>query len=98
MDTMDIKHIHCFGPCMVEVWSLENWEEKILKRWNEINLYTLTRDINRFKALSIAPSEISKQYQAIAGIDDLIYWSENADKLSNKALKKKIEKNEKDIF
>lgn len=26
MDTMDIKHFRCFGPCMVEEWGLEQWE------------------------------------------------------------------------
>ena len=99
MDTMDIKHIRCFGPCMIEVWQLQKWEEKILKRWNEINLYTITRGINRFKGLSMALSEINEQYQAIDGIDDLIYWSKNADELSNDALKKEIEKHpQKKIF
>ena len=99
MDTMDIKHIRCFGPCMIEVWQLQKWEEKILKRWNEINLYTITRGINRFKGLSMALSEINEQYQAIDGIDDLFYWSENADELSNDALKKEIEKHpQKKIF
>ena len=86
MDTMDIKHIRCFGPCMIEVWQLQKWEEKILKRWNEINLYTITRGINRFKGLSMALSEINEQYQAIDGIEDLIFWSENADELSQTTL------------
>ena len=27
MDTMNIKHIRCFGPCMVEEWGLEAWRE-----------------------------------------------------------------------
>ena len=26
MDTMNIKHIRCFGPCLVEEWGLQNWE------------------------------------------------------------------------
>ncbi|MBR3810295.1 MAG: HAD hydrolase-like protein [Clostridia bacterium] len=99
MDTMDIKHIRCFGPCMVDVWSLQKYEKEILSRWNEINLYTLTRGINRFKGLSMALAEISEQYQAIDGIADLIFWSENADELSNDALKKEIENHpEKEIF
>jgi len=99
MDTMDIKHIRCFGPCMVDVWSLQKWEKEILIRWNEINLYTLTRGINRFKGLSMALSEISEQYQRIDGIEDLIFWSKNADELSNDALKKEIEKYpQKEIF
>ena len=99
MDTMDIKHIRCFGPCMVEVWKLQKWEKEILKRWNEINLYTITRGINRFKGLSIALTEINKQYQAIDEIQDLNFWSENADELSNEALKREIENHpDKTIF
>jgi phosphoglycolate phosphatase-like HAD superfamily hydrolase len=99
MDTMDIKHIRCFGPCMVEVWQLHNNREKILARWNEINLYTITRGINRFKGLALALSEINEQYQQIDGISDLLYWSENADELSNNALKKEIELHpKKEIF
>ena len=47
MDTMDIKHFRCFGPCMVEEWGLEKWAGPILERWNEVNLYTMTRGINR---------------------------------------------------
>ena len=27
MDTMDIKHFRCFGPCMVEEWGLEEWAQ-----------------------------------------------------------------------
>lgn len=42
MDTMDIKHIRCFGPCMVEEWGLSEWEAPILERWNVINLYSMT--------------------------------------------------------
>ena len=49
MDTMDVKHFRCFGPCMVEEWSLQAWADAILARWNDINLYTMTRGINRFK-------------------------------------------------
>lgn len=30
MDTMDIKHFRCFGPCMVKEWGLNKWENEIL--------------------------------------------------------------------
>ena len=33
MDTMNCKHFHCFGPCMVTEWDLEEWKEEILDRW-----------------------------------------------------------------
>ena len=41
MDTMNCKHFHCFGPCMVDEWALDEWREPILKRWNEINLFQM---------------------------------------------------------
>ena len=61
MDTMDVKHYRCFGPCMVDEWGLEEWREPILRRWNDVNLYTMTRGVNRFKALAICLDEISRQ-------------------------------------
>ena len=90
MDTMDIKHIACFGPCMVTEWSLEAWREPILARWNEINLYTLTRGINRFKGLAMALAEIHRQYTPIPGIDALTAWADTAPELSNAALSRLI--------
>lgn len=92
MDTMDIKHIRCFGPCMVEEWGLSAWGDEILKRWNDINLYTMTRGINRFKGLAKMLREINEQYTAIEGVDVLEKWVEESDELSNPALKRAIEK------
>ena len=43
MDTMNCKHFHCFGPCMVTEWGLEEWEDTILRRWTDINLLQMTR-------------------------------------------------------
>ena len=60
VDTMDIKHKTCFGPCMVAEWGLEQWKEPILTRWDEINLYSMTRGINRFKGLAMALEEIDR--------------------------------------
>ena len=72
MDTMDVKHFRCFGPCMVEEWGLQQWAEAILARWNDINLYTMTRGINRFKGLAMALEEINGQYTAIEDIATLL--------------------------
>lgn len=58
MDTMEIKHKRCFGPCMVDEWNLSNWQKPILKRWNDINLYTMTRGINRFRGLALALNSV----------------------------------------
>ena len=88
MDTMNIKHIRCFGPCMVAEWGLEAWRDEILKRWNEINLYSGTRGINRFKGLAMALGEISARYTPIDGIEDLRAWADTAAELSNEAVGK----------
>ena len=90
MDTMNSKHIRCFGPCMVEEWGLEEWKEAILARWNDINLFRMTRGINRFKGLAMALGEIDKQYTPIAGIEALCHWAETTKALSNDALKEAI--------
>lgn len=94
MDTMDIKHIRCFGPCMVDEWGLLEWKDAILKRWNDINLYTMTRGINRFKGLAMALKEINDAYQKIEGVEVLDQWVETCDELSNEALKRAIEKDD----
>ena len=91
MDTMDVKHFRCFGPCMVEEWELFEWEDTVLKRWNEINLYSMTRGVNRFKALVICLKEVSHQYRPIEDIGSLEQWVEFSNELSNDALKKAAE-------
>ena len=83
MDTMNCKHFNCFGPCMVAEWGLEAWKDEILTRWNEINLFSMTRGINRFKGLAIALGEINEKYTRIVGVEALQHWAETAPALSN---------------
>lgn len=90
MDTMDIKHIRCFGPCMVEEWGLLEWKEAILTRWNEINLYTATRGINRFKGLALMLREVNDKYTEIEEVEILEKWAEESPELSNNALKEAL--------
>ena len=52
MDTMEVKHRNCFAPEMIKTWNLEENEEYILNLWYDLNLYTKTRGINRFKGLA----------------------------------------------
>ena len=88
MDTINCKHFHCFGPCMVTEWGLEEWKDAILERWNVINLFSMTRGINRFKGLAMALGEIDKQYKPITGIAALQHWADTAPALSNDAVAK----------
>ena len=88
MDTMNCKHFHCFGPCMVNEWGLEQWKDEILARWNEINLFTMTRGINRFKGLAAALVEIDQKYKPITGVKALQHWADTAPALSNDGVAK----------
>lgn len=90
MDTMDLKHIRCFGPCLVEEWGLEEWKKPILERWNVINLYSETRGINRFKGLVKMLLEVRETYTEIKDLDSLVKWVDESPELSNAALAKAI--------
>lgn len=94
IDTMDIKHIKCFGPCMITEWNLEEWQEPILKSWNDVNLYTLTRGINRFKGLETALVEINEKYTKIEGLDEYVRWANETKELSNESLEAELAKTE----
>ena len=96
IDSMDIKHKKCFGPCMIKEWRLEKWQDEILDRWNEINLYSATRGINRFLALGMILSEVNDKYSEISGIGEFSKWCDETDALSNSEVKKMIGTN--DIF
>ena len=96
MDTMNCKHFHCFGPCMVTEWGLEAWKDEILDRWNVINLFSMTRGINRFKGLAMALGEINEKYTPITGIAALQHWADTAPALSNDGVAKAIEAAEGD--
>ncbi|MCR4745664.1 MAG: HAD family hydrolase [Lachnospiraceae bacterium] len=94
MDTMNIKHIRCFGPCMIKEWNLEKWQDEILKNWNKVNLYAITRGINRFKGLAVALLEVNVKYTKIEGIEEFSKWADEAPELSNRALEKLVGKHE----
>ena len=91
IDSMDIKHFRCFGPCMVKEWGLEAHEKELLESWNEVNLYSMTRGINRFKGLVKALTEVQEKYQPVEGLETLVKWVEESDELSNPALEKAVE-------
>ena len=88
MDTMNCKHFHCFGPCMVDEWGLQQWQDAILERWNVINLFSMTRGVNRFKGLAMALGEINETYKPIPGVKALQDWAATAPALSNDGVAK----------
>lgn len=95
---MEVKHRRCFGPCLVETWHLEAWKEKILDRWNEINLYSMTRGINRFLALEKMLTEVNEAVCPIEGLEDYSRWCETTESFSNAMIEKEIRAGNHPIF
>lgn len=95
MDTMNIKHIRCFGPCFADEWNITENREQVLKRWNEINLFEITRGINRFKGLAKILKELHPEDKEI---QEFFIWADSAKELSEGALGKIIETNNNPIY
>ena len=86
MDTMNIKHFRCFGPCFADEWQIKD-REAALRRWNEINLFQLTRGINRFKGLARILREMFPNDPEVAAFKA---WTDSAKELSESAVEAQI--------
>lgn len=86
MDTMTIKHVKCFGPQFITVFGLAKYQNELIKRWNDINLYEKTRGINRFAGLHMILNEIDSDYMKINGLDEYNVWYNSTDAFSEAAL------------
>ena len=80
------------------VWGLSQWEPEILKRWDEINLYTMTRGINRFKGLAMILEEIDRKYKEVPDVEAFVLWTGEAAELSNPAVKAQWDLTGKEIY
>ncbi len=83
MDTMNIKHFRCFGPCFADEWGLGAGRDAALTRWNEINLFSMTRGINRFLGLAQILTELYPDDQNVAAFSQ---WANNSKELSERAV------------
>lgn len=90
MDTMDRKHKTCFGPLFVKEWGLEQWQEALLERWNHINLYSMSRGINRFLALGRILEEVQENCRPVEDLESLTQWLSRADRLSEAGLEETL--------
>ncbi len=91
IDGMTVKHLKCFGPCLIDEWSLQTNQDELLEYWNKINLYTLTRGINRFKGMLML-LEFAKEKNFIT--DDITAyknWVNTTKELSNDSIEKEIQ-------
>lgn len=94
MDTMDRKHKSCFGPLFIKVWGLEQWQDQLQERWNQINLYSMSRGINRFLALGRILEEVQAHVCPVDGLGALKQWLSEADRLSEAGLLEALSRKE----
>lgn len=92
MDTMDVKHKEAFGPEAVNTWDLHHIKDRFLEVWNDINLYTQTRGINRFKGVVTTFEALEKEGVEMPDISSFKKWTETTSELSAPALEREIEK------
>ena len=83
MDTMNIKHFRCFGPCFADEWGLKEDRDAALNRWNEINLFSMTRGVNRFLGLAQILTELFPDDQNVAAFSQ---WAQTSKELSERAV------------
>ena len=86
MDTMEVKHRECFGPQWIYTYGLEDRFEECMKLWLDINLYSISRGVNRFKGLALALVEMEKRGCKFDGLEESLTWTNEAKELSNPAL------------
>lgn len=94
MDTMDVKHMRCFGPCLVYEWDLGEYREEIIRLWRKVNLLSVSRGVNRFQGLAQVLKNIHENYIRVEGLDGYLRWAESAQELSDKSLEEAYEKTE----
>ena len=90
MDTMDSKHHQAFCPELINVYGLQQYDEIITPYWMQINLYSRTRGINRFKGLAATLRMLAEKGIQVPHADELCDWVDNSPKLSNPALEEAI--------
>ncbi len=91
-DSMEIKHKECFAPLFIKHFGLQAVSKYARECWEFVNLYSRTRGINRFPALSNAlnllrsrPEVVARQV-AVPDTDALDEWISRETKLSNLTL------------
>lgn len=98
IDSMTVKHDKAFGPALVEIWEVPaDRQEAMLKEWNDVNLYTMTRGINRFQGLVMILSR-HPEYVEQEQLDKLMTWVETTNTLSPESLKKECDQSGLEIM
>src|SRR5437016_5312103 len=102
-DTMEIKHKECFAPMFIKHFKLQAASKYAREVWEFVNLYSKTRGVNRFPALSRSLNLLRQRREVIARkvavleTAALDAWIARENKLTNATLKKEVEAGGKDL-
>ena len=77
MNTMDVKHMRCFGPCLVYEWDLGEYRDEIIRLWRKVNLLSVSRGVNRFQGLAKVLKSIHENYTEVEGLEEYLRWTES---------------------
>ena len=98
-DTMEIKHKECFCPQYINHFGLQPVSKYAREVWDFVNLYSKTRGLNRFKAVTRAlgllslRKEVKMRNVTIIKLNRVREWTSRESKLGNQVLKAEIDKN-----
>lgn len=102
-DSMEIKHKECFTPMFIKHFGLQPVSKYAREVWDFVNLYSKTRGVNRFPALSNALDLLAQRPEVIArkvavpSPDPLDAWMTRETKLSNSSLTKEVQGGNRDL-
>lgn len=95
-DTMEIKHKECFTPQFIKHFRLQAVSRYAREAWEFVNLYSKTRGINRFPALSNALNLLAARHEVQArgvkpmSTEALDAWIAREPRLTNRTLEQAI--------
>ena len=96
-DTMEIKHKECFTPQFIKHFGLQAVSKYAREVWEFVNLYSKTRGVNRFPALSNALNllaerpEVEARGVTVPATDALDLWLASETAYTNATLEAAIQ-------
>jgi phosphoglycolate phosphatase-like HAD superfamily hydrolase len=102
-DSMEIKHKECFVPMFVKHFGLQAASKYARETWDFVNLYSKTRGVNRFPALSRSLNllrdrkEIRDRKVDVPATQALDEWIARETKLGNATLAAEVKKGNKGL-
>lgn len=102
-DSMEIKHKECFTPAFIKHFHLQAASKYAREAWDFVNLYSKTRGVNRFPALSRALNLLRERPQVkarqvpVPDTKALDEWMTREKALSNATLTKEVQSGNKSL-